>query len=294
MKSLHLLCLLMLVAALTACEDVVSVNLQNGRPQLTVDAWVNSLRYTQEVRLSMTAPYLQNTPSSPATGAVVTITDITAGRVYAFTDPDNNGTYTWQPVPGDTLARLDRQYRLDVSYQGESYESFSTARRVPAIDSLSGEHVEPEGLSSRTGFRAEVYARDFVGTGDHYWIKSYQNGRFLNKAGEINIAKDASVGFGTDGIAFILPIRRGINPDPPADLFQTGDTIRVEIHSMGEEGFVFWTQVREQINNGGLFATPLANVPTNIRNRNAASANKPVGFFNVALSSERGLRVPRK
>ena len=42
----------------------------------------------------------------------------------------------------------------------------------------------------------QLYARDFTGPGDTYWIKTWKNGTFLNKPNEINIAYDAGFSAG--------------------------------------------------------------------------------------------------
>jgi hypothetical protein len=49
-------------------------------------------------------------------------------------------------------------------------------------------------------------------TVDYYWIKSYRNGIFFNKGGDINICADAAFGAGADGFPFITPIAQGITP----------------------------------------------------------------------------------
>jgi hypothetical protein len=51
------------------------------------------------------------------------------------------------------------------------------------------------------------------------------------------------------------------------------------LYSITEEAFNFWVEVRDQLQNGGLFAIPLANVRTNLVNTNANSKERAVGFF---------------
>jgi hypothetical protein len=43
--------------------------------------------------------------------------------------------------------------------------------------------------------------------------------------------------------------------------------------------------------NGGLFAEPPANVPTNIQNVNKDSGVKAVGWFAAAAISRKGVRI---
>ena len=85
-----------------------------------------------------------------------------------------------------------------------------------------------------------------------------------------------------DGLTFIVPIRQSINPD---SLYALNDVVRVEVHSLTADAFLFWQQVRTQVTNGGLFATPPANVPTNIINTNPTGRPATGFFITSALSS---------
>ena len=68
---------------------------------------------------------------------------------------------------------------------------------------------------SMTVCYCEFFARDLLGLGNSYWIKSFKNDTFLNRPSEINIAFDASFDAGgeVDNLIFIPPIRDNINPN---------------------------------------------------------------------------------
>ncbi|NJO68099.1 MAG: hypothetical protein HC830_01435, partial [Bacteroidetes bacterium] len=67
--------------------------------------------------------------------------------------------------------------------------------------------------------------------------------------------------------------------------YSVGDSLYVEINSLSQEAFDFLTELVIQTDRPGgfgeLFSTPIANVPTNLRNANP-NGSKAVGFFNVA------------
>jgi len=276
----------------TSCEDVIDVDLEEGESQLTVDAWLTDQPENQIITLTFTQPYFNNNEPSPALNAVVNVVD-NEGNTYNFTDADNNGTYIWTPsTPTETLCKLDNSYTLTVVFDGETYQANSTVNRVPQIDSIFYEFRDDE-LGGGDGYYAALYARDLEGIGDCYWIRTFKNGQYLNKPNEINVAFDAgfSEGGNIDGLIFITPIREGINPEPNPDAdepeapYAVGDEIRVELYSISQEAFFFFQEVITQLNNGGLFAAPSANVSTNIRNVNPNSSKKPVGFFGTAAVS---------
>ena len=282
------------------CEDVIDLKLDPGPPQLAVDAWLTNEPGPQQIRLTLTAPYFLNDFAQPATGATVTVTD-DLGTVFNFTDRSADGNYVWQPDSNEIMGQIGRSYSLSIDYDGSNYVANTEIKRVPDIDSIFYEFREEE-LGQPAGYYAEVYARDLLGPGDTYWIRTYKNGEFLNKPQEIILAFDAafSAGGNFDGKVFITPIREGINrfPDsgdgavdddqvPPWAL---GDSIFVEIYSIPEEAFYFLSEARIQMDRQGgvaeLFAQPIANVATNITNLNPAG-EEPVGFFaGSAVSSE--------
>ncbi|WP_229248353.1 DUF4249 domain-containing protein [Dyadobacter sandarakinus] len=275
--------LLILTAGLTSCEDVIDLETQSGPEQLVVDAWINNLPGRQTIRLTWSAAYFNNSAPKPVLGASVIVTD-NLGKQFVFTDSAQTGNYTWGSTPLDTLGHIGRTYRLEVKNANDTYTATSELKRVPAIDSLVYRHEKlpftPDD-GPREGFVAQFYARDFPGAGDTYWIKPIINGKaVVNKAVNISIAYDAafSAGAPSDGLIFILPLRESITTD---SLYSAGQAVGVEIHSITNKAFEYLKLVREQASNGGLFATPIANIPSNVVNQNS-SGEKALGLFSAS------------
>ncbi|MEN7546939.1 DUF4249 domain-containing protein [Rapidithrix thailandica] len=295
------LCLLWAVVGLTACEDVIDVDLDKGEPQLVVDAWVTNQPGAQTIRLTWSAPYFDSAPAKGVEDAEVSIKD-SEGNVYTF-ENQNNGDYTWAPAnPDEPLGKIGNKYTLTIRQGGETFQATSSLNDVPAIDSIAIEYKE-KSLEGPEGHYAQFYARDLEGLGDCYWIKAYKNGVFLNKPSEINLAYDAGFNKGSkvDNLVFLEPIREGINPfpdeqeeDDEVPPYAIGDSIYVEIFSLTEETFDFMVFIREQMQNGGFFATPPANSPTNIVNLDDKSTVQALGFFNTSAVSSLGTKVTDK
>lgn len=76
-------------------------------------------------------------------------------------------------------------------------------------------------------------------------------------------------------------------------LFMAGDSVYVEIHSISNDAWFFMNQVVIETTRAGgfaaLFATPLANVSTNIIPE--TPENRVAGFFNIAAVSGAGRRL---
>jgi len=297
---------LITILLLTSCEDIIDLELEQNEPQLVVDAWLTDMPGEQVIKLRKTINYLDNSFTPEVTGATITVADInlsdsTINQIYVFEDEDNDGDYVWTPsTPNERLVNEGKDYGLLIDLDGDQYVSLSNAKRTIPIDSIGYEFRQDE-VGQPDGIYAQIYAKDAVGEGDVYWIKTFKNGQFLNKASEMNLAYDGAFGPGSnsDGILFIPPIRFGINriadvgddaiDDNEVPPYAEGDSIRVEIHSLTQEAFLHLFQARTQMTQGdnGLFATPINNIPSNIFAQNSDAKEIPVGFFCVSkVSSE--------
>lgn len=283
-------------AIFSSCEDVINPQLESAEPVLVIDAWINNLPDSQKVILTRTQPYFQNIFPPAVSGATVTITDQN-GTVFTFLE-DKPGEYVWVPSGNDVFGTLGLNYTLSVQTNGETFVAESRMGRVPVVDSITF-FVQEAGQFNDALYQAEFWAKDPIESGDSYWIKFYKNGVQQIKPSEIITAYDAgfSKGGNFNGVEFIPPIRRAINPfdtdenDQLLSPYQVGDSVSVQIHAVTEAAFNFLNEVAIQTDRPGgfseLFSTPLANVSTNIRNTNA-NGSKVVGFFNVGAVSGLG------
>lgn len=287
------------IAIFFSCETTIFPELNEAEEILVIDAWLNNNLETQEIKITRSQPYFDSTFPAKVSGATVVVEDMNTGETYNFVEGADS--YTW--TPGATpLGVVDNIYRLTVTVDGETFEAYSDLGAVPPIDSIKFNFNEEDGFVLEDYISAEFVATDLIGEGNTYWIKTFKNGEFLSKPDEINIAFDAgfSAGGAVDGQVFIQPIQDGINPfdeipDSNNEFFPpyvVGDSVYVEIHSINLFAFNFLQEVAIQTNRPGgfaeLFATPLANVSTNIESTDENSKTVIGGFFNVASISSRG------
>lgn len=275
---------IIIIASFFGCEQVINLDVKDGVSQLVVDAWITDEFKEQQVKLTISQPYFEESSPKPALGATVIVfnQDSTAN---IFTDKDNDGVYTFTPKNRNFIKQGER-VALYVKYDNEEYYSLSQLKRVPKIDSVSYEvfnfPVTPP-TGPKDGYLAQFYATDFVGEGDTYLVRSYKNDTLRFKPTEIQLAYDAgfSPGSKTDGLMFILPIRQSISQG----LFADKDKLKVELYSIPIEAYYYIFQLKQESQNGGIFATPLANIPTNILNLNQNSTKKALGAFIVSKVS---------
>lgn len=277
---------LLLGLSLMSCEDIIQLSVPETEKFLVVEGTITDQAGEQVIKLSESQALLSSDMPKAITNAVVKVTDNT-GKVYEFKDTQNQGIYKWTPSSAnDIMGKIGNTYTLQVTSAGETFKAVSALKRVPKIDSIVYKYEDNPSPNQtgdnkpKEGYEANFYANDFVGVGDCYRIKVYKNGKLFNGADNIVIAYDAianknSVG---DGLMFIRPLRRSISPE----LYQENDKVKVELNSITEAHFDFWTQLRTELNNAGLFATPAARIPCNVVNTNPNSTKKASGWFGTS------------
>ncbi len=297
MKSINIYSLLLsfifIGVFLTSCEDKIDVTLDDADAIIVIDAFLTDVPgVVQEIVVTQSQSYFDNSSPVPVEDAIVTVNIPGYGGVeptYIFEYVD--GKYVLDPGPNTSIAVLDfKDFDLAVTVGDVVYSSTTQLNRSPEVEEIRQEVRNGEIGSIDGGIYCEVIARDFTGSGDTYWIKSFKNGTFLNRPEEINLAFDGGFDQGaeSDGLIFIAPIRELINPIPDStevadevSPWMTGDVCKVEIHSISNSTFAFMELLRDQLLNGrnGIFAEPLANSPSNIT---ASNGSDVLGAFNVA------------
>lgn len=275
---------------LTSCEDAVTVELDDPAELLVIDAWINDLPSTQTISLRRSRAYFEKQRLDPVIGGKVFVA-IDSARVIEFKDEDNDGDYTYDASQNGKIGDVGSTYSLFIEFEDKKYGAQTIMKRVAAIDSIKTYYKDEE-LGADSGYYAELFARDIVGTGDAAWIKVFKNGKFASRPDNIYLVYDAgfTAGAGLDGLPYITPIRNSINNTERGESaapYEAGDNLRVEIHSLSQEAFYYLTLARTQMTLGDatLFAEPPANLPTNIVDINTLKPAEVLGFFNVASVS---------
>ncbi len=279
-----------------SCEDVIQLDVPKTDPYLVVDGSITNLAGEQVIRLTKSQDLLSLATVEGVKNATVKVTD-DLGKIYEFKDLKNTGKYVWTPTkPTEIMGAIGRTYTLEINAEGENYKAVSKLNRVPKIDSivykLDDANVRQQGAGKPDkGYDANFYATDIKGVGDCYRVKIYKNDTLKNSADNIVIAYDAignksPIG---DGLAFIRPLRRLAS----TELYRENDRVRVELLSITEAHFDFWLQLRQELNNAGLFARPAARIPSNINNVNAKSAKQASGWFGTSAVSSMEVKIDK-
>ncbi len=281
-----------LALSFASCQDVVQVKLDEGSKLYVVDAFVNSLRTDQTIKITTNSNYFSSTAPTGVSGANVVLTDLTDNKQYSFIYT-SNGNYVYTLLPTDTLAKVNHLYALNVTIDGNVYTSSTTQKRYCSIDSinvtLNDNSVGFGQQSKDTSYLCILFAKDKAdATADYYWIKTFRNDTLFSDASDLNLNID-----GTGGEITNAP-EDSLDFTAPSTLlgfkkYRRHDKCRVEVHSIMRNTYNFFTQAQTQINNGGLFATTPENVKTNIVTPNGTT--KAVGWFSVASVATKSVVV---
>lgn len=278
MKKLSIILGIAAITGLASCEDKIDVNVPEGKSYPVLDAWITNEKGAQSIRFTKSVPYTTQGEAPIIKDAEITLTDETINKKYTFAFKD--GAYTYDPGANATIGVLGHAYRLRVVYQGEIFEATDSIRRVPAIDSITYEFKKKdESYSGKEGYFAKFHAKDLANGTDYYWIRSYRNNT-RNRV-EDNFSIDGYFDEGvSNGASFITPITEGITDyDKP---FQLGEKVIIRLLSVSKSNHDFLIQVDQQLNSGGLFATILENVKTNMLNTTTGGKLKMLGRFGMS------------
>lgn len=273
-----------LAVVFASCEDVVQIKLDEGSKLVVIDAFVNSLRQDQTIKITSNSSFFSSASPAGITTADVILYDLTANKQFAFTHT-NNGTYVYNLLPSDTIAKVNHTYSLSIVIDGNLYSSTTIQKRPCSIDSIGtllddgafGFGPPPTGPPK---YFCILYAKDKVDSEpDFYWIKTFRNDTLFNAPGDINVNVDGTGGevanAGADSVEFTPP-----STFLGGKQYVKNDKCRVEVHSITRGTYNFFIQAGAQIQNGGLFATTPENVRTNISSSNDKA--KAVGWFSVS------------
>jgi len=265
--------IVLFVFAFSSCEKVVNLEVKDGPALPYIDAWITDQAGVQTIRFLQAVKYTSTGQPEPVADATISLTDLTSNSVYPFAYA--NGSYTYDAGTGK-IGYAGHAYRLNIVYKGIPFTAIDTLKRNTVIDSITTEYKEANS-SHDEGYFATFYAKDLAGATDYYWIRTLKNGALNFYAGEM-FSIDGSFNDNiSDGFEFIPPFREGITPDDHP--YVKGDKVKVLIRSLSKPSYEFGNQMNNQIVNGGLFATILQNVPSNVKNGQSGNTLAIYGWF---------------
>ncbi|MCC6316080.1 MAG: DUF4249 domain-containing protein [Gemmatimonadaceae bacterium] len=277
--------LLALVPALTACERVVDVDVDEGPRRLVVEARLErilgNVTGQQAIRLSTTGSYFSGTLPPAATGATVRVTD-DRGQTTTFSESNVPGTYQTSAL----VVTRDRMYTLRINWEGQRYEGVERTMTVSVIDSLYFAAPKPGRFSGEDGVRATIDTRDPAGEKNFYlWDQFVDGRRMLGPDSTFKmriIAPDDAV----DGKPVL-----GFQPFEGIGI-AVGSSVLVRQVGISEATYRYYFALSDQVGaDGSAFSVPPASVRGNVANL-TNPLQPALGYFYVSEVAEaRGVRA---
>lgn len=267
MKRIILLPILFFIALLSACEEVIDIELPNSESKYVIEANLTNNAGQASVLLSKTIGFDEASGFNGVAGARVTIkgdnlteTVLTQQRPGIYVHPRLRG------VPG-------RNYILTVTVNGET---FTAESKMPVLVTLDSLYVQD--LKLFDGVKKYTYVKftDPKGLGNYYRFKEYKNRVYSTR---INVMNDNLI----DGNTVNQLLRGRGAGDADDDDLKVGDTIRVDFQSLDEATYKYWFSARGGASNGGSNATPV-NPVSNIK-------GGAIGYFSAHTQNTQQLVV---
>jgi hypothetical protein len=243
-----------IVFAFTACQKVITVNLNNAGPQLVIEGNLTNLYGPQIVQISKTVPFTSTNNYPPVSGAIVILSD-TLGHSGQLTEI-SPGIYAINSVSG----QYGVTYTLTVTTGGKTYTAQSTMPRLVKLDSLTS-MVDQFNTKDRTII---VNYQDPLNIANQYKFNLYINSTIVNTI----FANDDNF---TDG----RYVREQLFQNS-TDII-SGDTAKVEMQCIDKNIYQYWFTLSQlEVNGPGGGITP-SNPPSNFN-------NGALGYFSAHTS----------
>lgn len=244
----------MMILALTSCEKVIDVALQDSEKQYVIEGIVTNKPGDCMVRVSQTKNFNDNNAFAGITGAVVSVTD-NEGNTIALPGAEA-GVYRSATFAGAT----GKTYTLHVEVNGKVFTATGTMPVGVNMDSL---YVKEESFFGEKLKLANVNYQDPPGKGNCYRFVQYVDGK---KEKSIFIRDDDY----SDGNASTITLFTA--PDDETKI-KTGTVVRVEMQCITAPVYKYWFSLFQGATGNSNAASP-ANPVTNI-------AGGALGYFSV-------------
>ena len=267
MKIINTTTLLFLLA-LTACEDVIEIDLDSIEPKLVIEAIITDQTVQQTVKLTKTGDYFEPGIYPTISNANVIISD-NLGNSEILSEINNSGIYQTTNLQGTT----GNIYELSIMVENKEYTAVSEMPVKVNIDTLSAEFVEATPRFDE-GYIVKCHFSDPAGISNYYRFKIYENGILLNSSSDFILGNDKTF----DGNEVQIPFR--------IKTFQINDTITVELLSLNKDTYDYYNTLIGSSNEpgGGMSSSTPANPISNI-------SNGAMGYFGVYTISSKTIII---
>ena len=269
---------LVVVFLCASCQEEVFLDLdqKNDRIPVIEGHWTDQGIYN-EVKISLSKNYYDSLEQELVRDAEVFVKELSTGRKIDFTYL--NATRSYRPNPNER-ARVGETYQLNVSWNGQVFQSEGLMLEAPTVDSVTYEYQEKR-LFRDEGYYVKVYGKIPFPDNNYYRIRVIENDTLKNQRDDYLLFDDA---FGLQ--VFEEGLELGY-------AFQKNDRVKMELYRLNKDAFDYLSQLVSLLfNDGGLFSPPPQNPESNIRVVKGDS--QVLGYFVVSPVLTRTVTLPNK
>lgn len=254
----------------SACEETIVIDTGQLEERVVIDGLITDGQ-DHFVKLTRTREFYASGPATRIENALVSVSDDN-GNTFQFVhnpsdNPDEDGFY----YPLNAFqGQIGRTYSLSVEVDGTEYNAQEELLPVTAIDSLTvivneDEMEDPE--EEGRFYEVLFYASEPQDRKDQYLFKFYNNGEIVkDDHTDIYFSDDTFLGEKIDDLEI-------------AGFYRLGERASVEMYSLTQEAFIFYSDLFNLLNNdGGMFSPPPADPRNNL-------SNGALGYFQVSAVS---------
>ena len=253
------ICTILSVILFISCEETVKLDTLQAPSKIVIEGIVTNADGNQFVKITKSTDFYQSGNTPRVTNATVTVQD-DLGNVFLFVhNPKNELTKNGYYYPSISFkGSIGRTYKLKVVADGQTYEAQDQMTRPMTFDSLTTRINDDERKNPKVKgryYQVLLYGKEPQETKDYYIFKYYKNDSLsLYNNSDLYNVDDQGIGANVNGVT--APIYFGLN-----------DKVRLEALSVSRNAFLYYTDLRNLINNdGGMFSSPPANPRGNISN----------------------------
>ncbi|MFV0590085.1 MAG: DUF4249 domain-containing protein [Draconibacterium sp.] len=266
---------LLSVFFLTACEDVVEVDLNDSDIDLfAVEAYINTKPADNVyVKIEKTLRVDQAETNPAVNNAVVEISDNeTIPNTVLLEEQGNTGVYK---LPGNTVyeAVPGRTYHLTITTPDGTV--ITASEYLQQVEKLDETKINLSARGDYEFLAVFINSQETPGKGNYYKWDIYINNELLYESEYLAFASDELV----DGnYIYDFEILTDFEDNEEDKVFHKGDTVRVEQLSISETTYDFYVGLMNQAFSGSPFSVPPANVPGNLT---SSDGKRVLGLFSA-------------
>ncbi len=267
MKSLKYIIGLILVLSFS-CEEVVTIDTGDLAERVIIEGQVINAPDLTYVKITRSRDFYAEGPADRITDASVEVIVNGSETVTFIHNPTGEPFLEGYYLPiGGLIGEVGASYELRVNVDEVSYQATEQMMPVTTIDSLTSKFNEDEFEDPEIPgryYEVLLNAEEPQETEDRYLFKFYRNDTLIRDfPTDVYVAQDELLG---DRIAELeIP-----------GYYSVDDLVRVEMYSLTQEAFVFYSDLANLLNgDGGMFSPPPANPRSNLN-------NGALGYFQVS------------